>query len=228
MPVVGYTGLYRQPFSDNITYGDTIYVITDDAHQELNIVILTPGAYAEVFRMASAITFQRINLFVPSMDALFLSDVFRLVVDLQKIKKTVRWYYPERIDVKPPNMLFERAQVLSTYYLSKSIDGLTISFQSASPDLNKTGLYDFKIYDGRLCDYFSLYMTKEKMANLLKSGIDRVHFAYNSTFYGGCTVRELTDYHSWRSHIIPNNFMNREEFREAQHGMYGTPYRVVF
>ena len=228
MPVVGYTGLYRQPFSDNIAYGDTLYVITDDAHQELNVIILTPGAYAEVFRMASSITFQRINLFVPSMDALFLSDVFRLVVDLQKIKKIVRWYYPERVSVRPPNMLFEHAQVLSTYYLSKLIEGLTVSFQSASTDENKAGLYDFKVYDGKLCDYFSLYMTKDKMANLLSSKMDRVHFAYNSTFYGGCTVRELHEYNSWRPHMVPNNFMNREEFREAQHGMYGAPYRVVF
>ena len=228
MPLFGYTGLYRQPFADHITHGDTIYVMMDTAHQELNILLLTPGAYLEVFRMASSITFQRINLFVPSMDALFLSDVFRLVIDLQKIKKTVRWYYPDKITVKPPNLLFERAQVLSTFFLSKAIPGLTINFQESSKDENKAGLYDFKVYDGEDYDCFSLFMTKEKMDDLLRSKFDRIHFAYNSTFYGGCTVRELSEYNSWRSHIVPNNYMSIEEFREAQHGRYGTAYRIVF
>lgn len=227
MAQAGYTGLYRQPFADHGLYGETLYVITDMYHQELNILILSPGSYMDICRFATAVTFQRVNLFVPTMDALFLSDIFRLVVDLQKIKKTVRWYYPEKVVVSPPNKLFETAQVYSAHFISKAIADLRIEMMPASTEENKKGLYDFRVYDGKSYDLFSLYMTEAKMVESLNCTYDKIHFSYGAGFYGGVSVREMSNHNAWRGKMVPNNFSSLAEFREAAHGMYGQANRIV-
>ena len=45
--IYGYTGLFRQPFSNGTFYGNTLFVITNEAHSELNLIILSDGFFMD-------------------------------------------------------------------------------------------------------------------------------------------------------------------------------------
>lgn len=225
----GYSGLYRQPYANETIYGDTIYAITDDKRQELNLFLLTPGAYKDAFRIASCITYQRINIFVPSMDVLYISDVFRLVTDLLKIKKSVKWYYPEKITTTPTNVLFEMAQMTGNFYVSPVIGQLTIEFKLSNSKDAGHRFYDIYVCDDTDYIVFCMYMDAEKLTSLMTSSndYDQVHLPYNSTFYGGLTCRECAALNPrWAPKLVANNFMCREEFIEAANSKYGLAKRI--
>ena len=227
--VSGYVGLFRQPYANSATYMDTLYLITDALHQELNLILLTPGAYRDAYRVASQMTYQKIHIFTPSMDALFLSDVFRLVIDLQKIKKSVKWYYPEKIKPVPTNVLFEVAQATSNFYVSQTISGLQISYKLSSTVDPSHRFYDIYVADGSRNLAFCMYMDADKLATMNSCGdFDELHLPYNCTFYGGMTVREVltTDPAAARK-LVANNFKCREEFMEAAHQEIMPPRRVI-
>ena len=133
----GYTGLYRQPYANQMTYGDTIYVIMDELQQEANVLMLTPGAYKDAYRLLSMPSIQFVNIFVPSMDVLWISDVFRLVVDLIKIKREVKFYYPEKISVGLVNALFNISCKTLNTFRSKRTPNLLINYEVSSDSTGK-------------------------------------------------------------------------------------------
>lgn len=231
----GYSGLYSQPYANASTYGDTVYLIPDAIHQEMNVLILTPGAYRDIYRILCYPTYQKINLFVPSMDVLFISDIFRLVTDLRKVKAEVKWYYPETVsELSPKNMLFETAQMKSNLYKSSTIPGLTIEFKVANTLDETHRFYDFEVCDGTEYNYFTLYMDDTKLKSLVnsysgKSASAHIHLPYNKSFYGGLTGKECGQILGKKSCILTmNNFKCREEFIEAsQSQMFGIPKRVI-
>ena len=227
--VAGYVGLFRQPFANSAVYMDTMYLVTDALHQELNLILLTPGAYRDAYRVASQMTYQKVHIFTPSMDALFLSDVFRLVIDLQKIKKSVKWYYPEKIKPVPTNVLFEVAQSTSNRYVSSTISELQIVYRLSNTVDPSHRFYDIYVADGVRNIAFCMYMDADKLATMTTSGdFDEVHLPYNCTFYGGMTVRECvaSDPIAARK-LVANNFKCREEFTEAVHLELLPPRRLV-
>lgn len=225
--VSGYSGLYRQPYANSATYGDTIYLVTDALHQELNLIILTPGCYRDAYRIASSMTYQRVNLFIPSVDALFISDVFRLVTDLLKIKKSVKWYYPEKIKVSPSNVLFEAAEMRGNLYVSPTISNFNVEFKLSSELDPNHRFYDFFVTEDKLCSAFCMYMDDAKLKKLV-SEFDEIHVPYNCTFYGGLTCRECADlYPSISQKLVANNFKCKEEFIEASQRRLGLARRVI-
>jgi len=230
--IAGYSGLYRQPYANTGTYGDTIFAITDERHQELNLIILTPGCYKDAFRIASSITYQRVNIFVPSMDVLFISDIFRLVMDLHKIKKTVRWHYPEKITTTPANVLFEMDQMTGNYFVSNAIPNLTIEFKLSDKRDPNHRYYDIYVCDDDSYIAFCMYMDAEKLTHMMTSAdnYDQIHISYNCVFYGGLTCRECASLNPrWTNRLVPNNFNCREEFAEAYESQkYGLPKRFIF
>ena len=175
------------------------------------------------------------NLFVPSMDVLFISDIFRLVTDLRKVKAEVKWYYPETVSgLSPKNMLFETAQMKSNLYKSSTISGLTIEFKVANSLDESHRFYDFEVCDGAEYNYFTLYMDEAKLDSLMstysgKSAPAHIHLPYNKSFYGGLTGKECAQILGKKSCILTmNNFKCREEFIEATTcGEYGKPERLI-
>jgi hypothetical protein len=225
----GYIGIYREPYSDLRCYGDSIYAITDENQQELILILLTPGCYKEAFALASHMSFQRIKLIVPSMDVLFISDVFRLVTDLMKIKKSVKWYYPEHIATTPANVLFEMAQMTNNY-LASDIGGTTIEFKLSSSRDENHRFYDIYVCRDDSYIVFCMYMDAEKLTKLMTSTdhYDQIHMPYNCTFYGGLTGRECGALNSqWTGRIVPNNYGCTEEYAEAANTGFCIPTRAM-
>jgi hypothetical protein len=225
--IAGYTGLYRQPYPNGSTYGSTMYAITDKLHQELDLLLLTPGCYSEAYALCSGVTYQRIHIFVPCMDALFLSDVFRLVTDLMKRKLSVQWHFPGKVTTSPGNVLFDMAQVKGGNFASDLIEDLTIEFKRSISGDDDHPYYDFYVCDGESYVVFCMEMDAEKLTTLMTGEYDEVHLPYNTTFYGGLTGRECIALNEkWAYKLIPNNFKSREEFIEATEGPMGHARRL--
>lgn len=215
--VYGYTGLYRRPYSNQRIYGDTIYAITDEAHHEVHVILLSPGFYMDAFQILSSITYQDIHLYVPSLDITNISDLFGLVMDLKKIKKNVMWHYPVKYRTSNPhNVQFEMAQNDHMRFTSERITNLIISFEDAGYTVTPNLLFDIKVCNGSKGDIFSNYTTMEKVAARKTDMLYKtIHIPYNTLYYGGQTAREIVDANrAYGRFIIPNSLRCREEFHE--------------
>ena len=226
--IKGYTGLFRQPFSDARLYGDTIYVISDEIHQEICVILLSPGFYRDTYRILSNPTYQKIRLFVPSIDSMWISDIFRLIADLRKIKLNVELYYPTDLKLDITNMLVTTACHKASVFISDVID-LKIKYGVARM-VDRHTIYDIVIICEGKKEIFTLYMEDAVLSRYMTSNIDYLHIPYNCSYYGGLTGMEAAKLctKGQKMKLIMNNFKCREEFIEATTcGEYGKPERLM-
>ncbi len=183
--ICGYTGLYKEPISGEM---NALYMATGGDKNELNIIILTPGAYNEVFRFASSVSYPKINIFVNCMDVLFISDVFRLVQNLKHFKPVVNLIYPGKINCETSDS-FKFSVIKDMIFQSKENQSFIFEYIKSSPSLEKE-LYDIVFMNGEKKILFTPYMTDEKISTI-KGLYDEIHIAYNTTLYGGITGNQL-------------------------------------
>lgn len=228
--IYGYTGLFRRPFANQIAYGDTIYTITDETHQEMHMIFLSPGFYRDAYMILSCMSYQEIHLYLPVVDMTNISDLFGLVMDLRKAKKTIFWHYPQKFrTTNPHNVQFEMAQYDKMSYTSKHITNLIIKFEDAGYEPTPNLIYDIKVCNGSQGDIFTIYATEQKVKDRKADQLYRtIHMPYNCTYYGGTTARELaTAERSYGQFIVPNNFKCREEFIQASNEPFALIPRAI-
>lgn len=212
--IYGYTGLFRQPFSNGTFYGNTLFAITNESHSELNLLILSDGFFMDAYRIASQPTYQKVNIFVPFLNVLFISDLFRLVTTLKKLKE-VMWYHPSRYTTEnPQNVLFEVTHNRANVMTSSSIYNLIIRMIPASCDIND--MYDFDVSNGKDKFYFTLGSSKKYIESLITSKkYDTIHLPYNTYYAISTSGRELVeDDRKLSRYLCANNFNNVEEYNE--------------
>lgn len=216
--IYGYTGLYRRPFSNQRIYGDTIYAITDETHQEIHMIMLSPGFYKDAYQILACPTYQDIHIYLPVLDISNISDIFGLVMDLKKTKKSVMWHYPQKYrTTNPKNVLFEMCQYDKMTFTSNHITNLIITFEDAGytdvPDL----IYDIKVCNGSKGDIFTIYPQASKAEARMSDRLYKmIHMPYNGLYYGGMTAKEIVaERRAYGQFITPNNFKCREEFLEV-------------
>lgn len=212
--IYGYTGLFRQPFSNGTFYGNTLFAITDEKHSELNLFILSDGFFMDAYRIASQPTYQKVNIFVPSLNVLFISDLFRLVTTLKKLKD-VMWYHPKKYKTEnPQNVLFELSQNQANVITSPSIYNFIVRMIPSTCDIEE--MYDFDVTNGKDKFYFTLGASKEYIETLiLGKTFDIIHLPYNTYYAIGTTGRELVkDNKKIARYLCANNFNNVEEYNE--------------
>lgn len=215
--IYGYTGLYRRPYSNQRIYGDTIYAVTDELHQEIHMICLSPGFYMDAYQILSCMTYQDIHIYVPVLDATNISDLFGLVMDLKKIKKHVEWHYPVKYrTTNPHNVQFEMAQNDHMSITSQRITNLIIKFEDAGYQAIPNLIYDIKVCNGSKGDIFSNYPTEEKVAaRKIDMLYKTIHIPYNTLYYGGQTAKEIVAINrAYGRYIVPNSLKCREEFYE--------------
>lgn len=224
----GYTGLFRQPYANQSMYGDTLYCITSENHQIIHMLVLSDGFFKDAYRILSQPTYQMIHIYVPSAGMLFISDLFRLVTSLKTYKRDVFWHYPTITPAEnPENVLFNMAQLCGNTFRDSTIPNLTVQmFDSESTAA--TGWYDFGLINGKRKEYFSLVMTESKWDMVCKSGYDLVHLPYNTYYLPSITAIELycKDEKNGRK-IVPNNFRNVADFKDAAMKKYALCERLM-
>ena len=228
--VMGYNGLYKQPYPNERTYGDTIYAVTDDKHQEMNIILLTTGAYKDAYVLASDMTYQYINIFVPSLDITFISDVYRLYMDLLKIKKHLKWVFPDNVPTAlKTHVLFDIGHIAVKLYASITIPNLTIEYRDSGAS-SELPVYDIYVSDGIRAVNLCQYADEKKLKSLFRNKeFDEIHMQYNGTFYGGLTYKEALKLEfAVPAMLRANNFACRDEYLECTKLRYGTPGTRVY
>lgn len=220
----GYTGLFRAPYSNNAGYGDSLYLITDESHYEANLIVLSDHFFHDAYRLLSCPTYQEIHIFVPSLDTVWISDLFGLVMSLKAYKKNVYWHYPTgRTLTEPINVQFDMSQLRPTLYQSKRINNLMIRL------ISNNGFYDFEVINGDKKEYFTVCTTEEQLKGLIADH-EAIHMPYNTYYYGGDSAREIAcgaNAKQYTKYIIPNSFRNRDEFIEAAHTPFAFTPRLI-
>lgn len=203
--ICGYTGLYKEPISGEM---NAIYMATGGDKNELNIIILTPGSYNEVFRFTSSISYPIINIFINSLDVLFISDIYRLVENLKHFKPIVNLIYPGKVICETSDS-FKFSINTSNIFQSTQNQSYIFEYILSSQTLERE-LYDIIFMNGEKKILFTPYMSEDKI-NEVKDKYDEIHMGYNSTLYGGLTgiqvyekdntMKKKLKFHSFTSYI---------------------------
>jgi len=185
--ICGYTGLYKEPLNGKM---NAVYMATGGDQNELNIIMLTPGAYNEVFQIASSVTYPIINIFINSLDVMFISDVYRLVQNLKPFKMSVNLVYPGSVDCETSDSFKFAINNASTYQSSQN-QSFVFKYVLSSTTLDRE-IYDIIFMNGEKAILFTPYMTAEKVTEI-KELYTEIHLPYNSTLYGGLTGLQVYD-----------------------------------
>lgn len=226
--ISGYLGLFKQPIDSR--YVSTIYGITDNTKGTLILVLLSPESFIDAYKISKLITYNQIYYIVPSLDVLFISDIFNLYMKIKNIKPNAKWVFP----LNPPmstSVEFENAQIKtdslsvsiaplyneSLYYNQSNFynyeTSLLINFVRSNID-DARNYYDIIIRDSIKTMYFSQYITQTKMEVLYNDiTIDEVHLPYNSTLYGGLNYNQLVTLNNkYHNKLKVHSFLSVEEY----------------
>lgn len=100
------TGIFQPPLEDG---GYTAVPMLGDASTStLFVFVMFPGAYADIYEIASKAKFANIFIVPVSLNAQYITDVHRLVTDLTPLKSCVKVLYPGRYPL-PVNSINELA-----------------------------------------------------------------------------------------------------------------------
>jgi len=212
--VSGYVGLFMDKASDmkNPIKNHSVYAITGEDKKELNLIILTQGAYKTAYNLAKGVTYPCINIFVPCMNHLFISDIYRLVLDLQESRMNVKLYFPvvPKDDTLPEwfTSMIDNSTFISTEYL-----GLVIRYVKAN-EKSDIGYYDIIVEDGKTSKYFLTYLDENKAELIyIDNTLNDIQMGYNTTIFGGMSYTDLVEkYPNLSSKITVHSFSNETEY----------------
>ena len=115
---MGLIGVYNASnYRNNIS---SVYMISDASTSSLFVFVLFPGAFHDVYEIASLTMYQNVFIIPISIYPEYISDIYRLVVELTKIKT--------RVKVISPDMLAPSVKTkLNSMFLNSLVKGTTKS-----------------------------------------------------------------------------------------------------
>lgn len=214
----GYTGLFRVPYDSVSNHSSTIYCISNYVKTMLIIIPLTPGFFSDAFRIAKTPQYQEIYILPPSLDCIYISDVFNLYQELKALDKVV----VKVICSIPPD-----GKVSDGFMRDFELRGTT-EFHFDPYGINAMDLYvkfdrhlnpeyrpsnDIIISDSNKTMILSQYMSNDKLDYLAGVGYDEIHMSFAHNTYGGLTYLQAVNYNKkLADKIIVNSFVSVDEF----------------
>lgn len=115
---MGLIGIYdASKDRDNIS---SVYMISDSSTASLFVFVLFPGGFHDVYEIASLTMYQNVFIIPISIYPEYISDIYRLVVELTKIKT--------RVKVISPDMIVPSIKTkLNSMFLNSLVKGTTKS-----------------------------------------------------------------------------------------------------
>ena len=115
---MGLIGIYNASnLRDNIS---SVYMISDSNTSSLFVFVLFPGAFHDVYEIASLTMYKNIFIVPISIYPEYISDIYRLVIELTKIKTRVKVISP---DMLQPSVKSK----LNSMFLNSLVKGTTKS-----------------------------------------------------------------------------------------------------
>jgi len=210
--ISGYTGLFKQPIQNPVLYGPTVYCISDNDKNEAIFILLSPQAFLDVYNIAKSPSIINAKLVVPSLDVIFISDIFNLFMALKPIKPELKWIFPECPPITT-SLEFELGHEKMDNYIHPHDFDLSISFIK-NTNFALKNVYDIIVRDGEKVRYIAQYIDDDKAKILIENlSIDEIHVPYSSTIYGGLSYSELIAlYPDHTTKFVVNSFASISEY----------------
>lgn len=245
------TGVFQPPkFEGGYT---AVPMLSDPSSSTLFVFIMFPGAYDDVYEIASKVKFANIFIVPVSLNADYVSDIHRLVTDLTPLKKTVKVLFPGRYQL-PVNNLNENCLIRGgtdkcsftfpegfiTFDYVPACECGCCSRQHLFPFSNQYDscrftsdennvFHDIYVYykdKGYL--FTSTAVNKQRIKSLIAD--NRVEYVYVPYSYGYkgqenfLTLAGDPGMRNYINHIIAYGYRNYEEFLECyKHYRFSTP-----
>lgn len=204
-----YVGLFKNPLQQMELDKPTMYIVCDKMKSEADLILLTPGTFLHAYEYLTELGVLNIRVFVPSLRPEFISDVFNLYMSKRFITP-IKWVFPD----KPfyPHTEFEFGQVKTMNYINEYDSSISISYVKND---NADDIYDIIVRDEKSCNYFSQYLTEEKLFELYEDPeYTSINIPYSSTLFGGLTYKEISSTYKKKflNKLNPHSFMSFEEY----------------
>lgn len=180
----GYLG-YRK-YSEGPNRSSSIYCISDENSGELDIIILTIGTFADVYRLIKEAycKYSKIRILPISIQYDYISDIYNIVTCAQNLYKniniTVEWVFPTSAPYYSEE--FDMGLFKTESFHNEADPSISFSFVESGV----TGLYDIIVYTPLTTKYFTLYCTEDKLLNLLEdTSINEIHMSGAASRHGG-------------------------------------------
>ncbi len=208
-----YIGLFKQPVDGKLK--STIYCITDRMKDRLIMIILTPSAFIDAYNISKRLTYTEIYYVVPSLDVLFVSDLFNIFMKIKTLKPYAKWIFPEKPDFQT-SVEFELNQIVADHFMYDGYNdyNFNVSLEFILSQDEGRKFYDILLNDGKKSIYFSQYMDADKLEKLYDDDtIDEIHIPYSSTLYGGLTYHQIMKIsNKYYTKIRVHSFLTVEEY----------------
>lgn len=186
----GLIGLFQAPkHREQIA---PVYMIADGDTSSLFIFVLFPGAYDDAFEVASQVEYHHIFIIPTSMEAMYISDVYRLSNDLMPIKASVNVIYPTKFPMHVPpameNSLLKGSPERTTAFVYQN-GFIAFDWGIEKPieePIYHRGFHDIYInFDNRRVLFCPHEVNKERILKLLNDGdVDYVYVPYSKPMFG--------------------------------------------
>lgn len=205
----GYIGRMSQPLQYPDIDNPNMFVLFDYHKTELDLILLSPGAFLHAYRAIKFLNPRSVKIFTPSDKVDFISDIFNLCYEVNKIMP-VQWIFP----TKYKNIsLFQQLQVKKENYQNPYDNQISISYKE---NPNISGVYDIIARTKDVVNYFTLFISEEQLTELwYDKSCDLVHLAASTPVYGGISYKNAIQKNGrYRNYLVPNNFKSVDEFYE--------------
>lgn len=206
-----YLGYMKQPIIQPELYAPSMYMLSDTNKQEMDLILLTPGTYNHAYQEIKNFNPISLRLFIPSLRPEFISDIFNLYM-LYRDHMLIKWVFPDSYN----HYDFSFGQIQTDSYQNQANTDLTIHYER---NPNVDGVYDIIARSQDACNYFSFFLTEQKLSELMQDEhITFIHVAKSSTLYGGLTYDQILEAHRkhpsvFKRRIIANDFTSADELR---------------
>lgn len=220
----GLVGIYQPPTL--VTKSNSVYMISDENNDTLLIFILFPGAYDTAYEVASTACYRNIFIIPVSLDALYISDVVRLVNDLYTKKHIVKVLYPGKFCAYVP-VAVQKALIASgrkSYYQYKN-GFVTFDFKFTNSDYQPNFHDIYATFRTRRCLFCPFEVNKARILSLLKNNdVDWVYVPYSDPMFGNDSFATLVidkEFEPYMNKIIAFGFLNetQENYCKARYPM---------
>lgn len=221
------TGIYQPPLEEG---GYTaVPMLCDAVSSTLFAFVMFPGAYNDVYDIASKAKYANIFIVPIGLNAQYITDIHRLVTDLTPLKKCVKVLYPGKYPM-PVNSLNELAIIRGdsskcTFTFNNGFIAFDKSFKCncgclVCSEQKSSGTHDILVrYNGKSYMLTSTKVNAERILNAVKDGsVDYVYVPYSygyvnqENFLTLMKDERLAEYHD---NIIAYGFRNYEEFEQC-------------
>ncbi|MCM1214147.1 MAG: hypothetical protein NC548_06455 [Lachnospiraceae bacterium] len=207
-PIGGYIGLFQPPLLDRSrSHRCSIYCITGQDHQSLVIIPLVPNFFEDAYIAARKSCYQSIELILPALDMIFVSDAFLLFHEVHtKLQKKMNIYCSN----VPQLVITDEF----SSYVHRIIDSPVVFGEwNTDTDLNPNGHFPLTVEfpqlyrpiarsasDIYVCTeekriLFCVYMSQDKLTHIDTSDVrdqfDEIHLPFVKTIYGGLKYFEI-------------------------------------